>query len=263
MTTPITLAALALLSVSNGTDPVSDQPVLPQDAEPQGDEAAEVEKEDPRWKGSVLLGISQVQGNAQNFSASMTADAVLEREMDRYTVNSFYHYVESEDELIARRAGLNGQYDYLAGEDYYYFGTAGAENDELANRDLRWWAGGGAGYTLYDEENFTLNTKAGVTYFVEEFSDGSDSEDVSLVLGYDLDYVMSAQTNFRQVFVAYPPVDAFEDVFLRLDSRIETSLTPSMLGSVQYVLDWDNSPAPGAKRDDHRILFSLGWSFGR
>ena len=254
MMSPSLVALSLVLATTSGSDP-SDVDVAP----PQDDAAAKT----PDWAGSVLLGLTETQGNSENFSASLSADAVREGETHRYTIKSFFSYVDQGGEITERKVGASGQYDFLAGEDYYYFATVGAEADDRANLDLRYFAGGGLGYDFYDREKFKLKGEAGLTYFVEEFDDGSDSDSIAAILGYDLSYFFSEETKLKQSFKAYPPVDEPSDVFLRLDTRLETKLTESMLGSVQYVVDWDNSPAVGAKRDDHRFVISLGWSFGR
>jgi len=34
-----------------------------------------------------------------------------------------------------------------------------------------------------------------------------------------------------------------------------------MFGQFQWVVDWDNTPAPGKKETDQRYLLSIGWKF--
>ncbi len=214
------------------------------------------------WAGSVNVGFTRVSGNTNTISGSMTANATRENGHNRYKVRSFYHYEKQEGVLNERNAGLVGQYDYLAGEDYYYFLLASIETDVKAMLDTRYVAGGGVGYTFIENDKTELNGQVGVTYFVEEFEDGSDSNEITLALGYDLKHAFSERTRFKQDFEAFPAVNDLHDVFMRLDSRLETNLTDRMLGAAQYTVDWDNTPAPGAENTDHRIVLTLGWSFG-
>jgi hypothetical protein len=34
-----------------------------------------------------------------------------------------------------------------------------------------------------------------------------------------------------------------------------------MYAQVQYVFDYDNTPADGKERDDHTLTLGVGWSF--
>jgi putative salt-induced outer membrane protein YdiY len=42
---------------------------------------------------------------------------------------------------------------------------------------------------------------------------------------------------------------------------MDVSMTEAMFLRVQHVLDYDNSPAAGAKNADNRIILTVGWSF--
>ena len=224
----------------------------------QDEEAAE-----PKWSGNVLLGITQTSGNTDNFTSALSFNAKKESAEDRYTVSAYHNYSTQDGSLSERKTGIGGQYDYLAGEDYFYFLNLGADRDDLANLDLRWYGGGGFGCDFVKSEKVDWSGQVGLNYFSESFADGSDNQTLAGNLGYDLEYRMNERTKFDQTFKAFPATDDVSDVFLRLDSRLSTNLTDSMLGSIQYVLDWDNTPAAGAKRTDQRIVISIGWSFGR
>ncbi|HED64368.1 MAG TPA: DUF481 domain-containing protein [Planctomycetes bacterium] len=223
----------------------------------------EAEAEAPKWTGSLLLGMTQTSGNTDNFTSAIVFDAKHETKDDRYTVFAYNNYSTQDGSLSERKSGLGGQYDFLAGEDYFYFLNLGAEKDDLANLDLRWYGGGGFGCDFIQTEKVSWSGQLGLNYFSESFADGTDNTSLSGNLGYDLEYRMNERTKFNQYFKAFPATDDVEDVFLRLDSRLSTNLTDSMLGSIQYVLDWDNTPAAGAERTDQRLVISIGWSFGR
>ena len=46
-----------------------------------------------------------------------------------------------------------------------------------------------------------------------------------------------------------------------VDSRLRCDLSDNLYGQVQWLFDWDNTPAAGAERADHRLLLSVGYSF--
>jgi putative salt-induced outer membrane protein YdiY len=226
------------------------------------DEEAPAE-EPPGWEGSLNVGLTEAQGNTEKTTASLSFDAKLEQEMHRYTLKARWYYEKDAGTITERVIKGSGQYDYLAGEKHYFFLTGGAGYDKEANIDLRYFLGGGLGYQFVDDEKAKFSAQAGVSYLVEEYGSGAgDSDELTLLVGYDFLYVFSEKTQFTQGLRAFPVIDDLDDVFLVLDSKLSTSLTDRMLGSIGHELEWDNTPAAGSKRDDNRIYVSLGWSFG-
>lgn len=220
------------------------------------------EEAQPSWVGSVLLSLIDTRGNTENQSAAIDVNAVLEREINRYTTKFYWLYSDQEGVLTERKAGASFQYDYLAGEDYYYTASAAIETDERADLDLRYRVGFGVGYDVLKSEKTDFSTELGLNYIQEEFDDGSDSDAIALNLGYDLEHRLNERTKFVQSFDIYPAIDDFHDVYARVETGISNQLSADMLASISSVFDWDNTPAAGAGRRDHRLVISLGWSFG-
>ena len=250
------LIGLAPSFVAGGDQPaVPTTPLVPfeisaQDAEPAS------------WEGAVLLSLIDTRGNSKNQSAALDAHAKLEEEKNRYTAKLYWLYSDQEGVLTERKAGASFQYDYLAGEDYYYTASAAIETDDRAMLDLRYRVGAGVGYDVIKSEKQDFSVEAGLNYIQEEFQDGSDNDVIALNFGYDWRYQLDERTKFEQSFDIYPAIDDFHDVYARLESGLSNQLSASMLASIRSVFDWDNTPAPGAGRRDHRLVISLGWTFG-
>lgn len=227
----------------------------------------ETERPKPYWSGTVNMGLTLTEGNSETLSAVFNADATREGEHDRYTLKSFWNYSEQVtngvEELTQRTAGLSGQYDYFPGEKWYLFGKAGVETNEQADLDVRYYAGPGVGYQFVKDEEKSFSGEAGLLYFNEKYDDGTDDDKIALNLAYDFDWKISPTTTFEQDLDAFPAIDDFDDVFVKVDSRLTTNLTKSMISTLQYVIDFDHTPAAGAKQTDHRVVFTLGWAFGK
>jgi putative salt-induced outer membrane protein YdiY len=229
------------------------------------DTAAEVKKE-PHWNGTVSAGATLTRGNTDTLSAAFLAEAKREAAHDRYTLKSFWNYSEQtvagSTSITQRNAGLNGQYDYFPGGKWYLLGKAGAETNDRANLHLRYYGGAGAGYQFVKNEKHALAGDGAIVYFKEEFSDDTEDDKVALNLGYDYDWKISPSAAFGHYVDAFPAIDDFSDVFVKVDNRLTMNLTKSMISTLQYVLDFDHTPATGTKQTDHRVIFTLGWSFG-
>ena len=242
----------------------------PQDAAAEGPKL-------PHWSGTVSIGSTFTRGNSETTTVAFAADAKREDEHDRYTLKSYLNYGEQrstdpfdpDDEigLTQRNAGLSGQYDYFPQEKWYLLGKAGIESNELAKLDVRYYAGPGAGYQFLKEEKHTLSGEGAIVYFKEEFegtqgAPETEDDKIALNLGYDYDWKISESAALGHYVDAFPAIDDFDDVFIKVDNRLTMNVTKSMIATLQYVLDFDHTPAPGAKQTDHRVIFTLGWTFG-
>jgi len=229
----------------------------------QEEEIADLNK----WKGSVNAGVTVTDGNTELTTLSAAGDATLRREKDRITLGAFWNFQETKNaasganEISQRTSGANAKYDYFLNERTYLFGQASAENNKLADVDLRATVGGGAGYQFIERENLKLSTEAGLAFVSEDYGSSPDSEYLSARGAYDVDWQVNEDVQVLHTGVVFPSLEDSEDVYVKLDTRARVTLTKSMFAQLQWVLDWDNTPAQGAKREDNRYLLSVGWSF--
>jgi putative salt-induced outer membrane protein YdiY len=276
--TGLSIGLLALLSPTIGRTPAGG-PLPPPGALAlaRADAAQEAATEGPKlphWSGTVSVGTTFTRGNSETSTVAFAADIKREDEHDRYTLKSYLNYGEQrstdpfdpDDDigLTQRNAGLAGQYDYFPQEKWYLLGKAGIESNELAKLDVRYYAGPGAGYQFLAEEEHKLSGEGAIVYFKEEFEDAANTEDdkIALNLAYDYDWKISESAALGHYVDAFPAIDDPDDVFIKVDNRLTMNVTKSMIATLQYVMDFDHTPAPGAKQTDHRVIFTLGWTFG-
>lgn len=230
------------------------------------DEGAD-EMVDPKWTGSVALGATFTSGNTETQAYNADANAELRRDVDRWTWKAFWNYATDRatgDEVVtARKAGTSLQYDHFLNEaeTTYVYGIGSVEHDSLAELDMRAILGAGAGYQFYEEPDFDLSGEFGLNYIVEDFSTDTKDDYIAARLAANLRKVLSEATTFTSSAEVYPSLEEADDVNAKWDSKLKSSLTESMFTSLQYVLDFDNTPSGGAERVDQRIVFALGWSF--
>ena len=229
----------------------------------QEEEIADLNK----WKGSVNAGVTITDGNTELTTLSAGGDATLRREKDRITLGAFWNFqqaknaVSGENEISQRTSGANAQYDYFLDERTYLFGQASAENNKLADLDLRATVGGGVGYQFIEREDLKLSAEVGLAYVSEDYGSSPDAEYLSARGAYDVAWKVNQELEILHTGVAFPSLEDSADVYVKLDTRARVTLTESMFAQLQWVMDWDNTPAQGAERLDNRYLLSVGWSF--
>ena len=231
------------------------------------DEAEADDMTDPEWTGSVSLGATFTDGNTQTQAYSGDAVAELRREYDRWTWKGYSNYATDKASgtkvVTTRKSGTSIKYDYFLTEDEktYVYGNAGADYDSLAGLDMRAVMGAGAGYQFYEEPDFSLAGEFGLVYVIEDLKTATKDDYVAARIAGNLHKTISEDTKFTSSVEVFPSLEDSNDVYGRWDSKLSTSLTEAMFASLQYVMDYDNTPNTGAERIDNRVVFSLGWSF--
>lgn len=256
---PLVLGALAALDAAPKAAPLP-VPVLVASLS-VFDDTAEDEKP-AGWTGSVTIGSNISSGNTDRATASATIDAARELDNDdRITLGFNWNYAEENDLRTQRRTGARGQYDSFLTEKTYWLAQLSAESDEQAGVDLRWTAGLGLGRQVLEDAEWKWSVEAGLSYFNEEFDSGADDSYLAARLASRSDWIYSEKTSFGNVIEIFPSLEGGDDVYGRSDTRITVNLTESMLGQIQWIWDWDNTPAMGHKRSDHLLLLTVGWAF--
>lgn len=223
------------------------------------------EAEEKGWTGSVVAGATISSGNTEKTQYSAAADGEKRVDDDRYSFGLFWNYaeeeIEGEDTTTQDHWGGKLQYDHFLTEKSYLLAQASVESDELADLDLRYTVGAGYGYQFRDDEDWKLAGEAGLAYYSEEFEDGTENDYIAARLASKATWNYSENLTFSQTAELFPSLEDSEDVYGKLDTRAEASLTDSMFARLQWVWDWDNTPAEGKERSDHLVQITLGWGF--
>lgn len=220
-----------------------------------------------KWTGSVAVGASYQDGNTDARSVNANANAEYRGEDDRWTATGFWNYGETKDqttndyELTARKAGLGVKYDYFVSKKLYVFANAGVETDRLADLQRRDFVGAGVGYQWREDETLKWGSEIGAGYFNETRYVSEDTDYISARAANNLDWKINDKSNLANTLTAYPSLEDKDDFFGRSDTRFKTSLTDTMFLQLQWVWDYDNTPAAGKDRNDHTVTLGLGWSF--
>jgi putative salt-induced outer membrane protein YdiY len=270
MIQPFVTAALWLAAnaLSSQPDPVAAQPR--DTAGAQAAPAPVAGPVAPEWTGSVTAGVLMTTGNSETRQANVTADAELKREKDRTTLGFLWVYGDNKNDpltndstLVDRKTFGRAKYDYFFAEKTYGYGMATAEGDLLQDISLRWTAGAGAGHQYLDTETWKFGVEAGVSYIDTDYRSptSTDTEDVAARIATNTAYKMNDTWSFLHTLEAYPSLEETDDFYGRSDARASAVLTKNMLLQLQWVVDYDNTPATGRERVDQRYLVSLGWKF--
>ncbi|MEO0649721.1 MAG: DUF481 domain-containing protein [Planctomycetota bacterium] len=240
-----------------------DEALTPTEVDPEGEVP-----EEPEWDGSIFAGATFADGNTETTSASLTFDAELRREKDRTTLNAFWNYADQTDtatnvsSIVERNVGGRAQYDYYFEEDLYGYTNAVFLSDTQKDLDLRLTLGVGLGYQWFEREELDFSVEAGLAYVDEDFEvDEFDEDYVAGRVAWNLFAQLTETTSFDQTLEATMSLENADDLIVRKTSNLKVLISETLTATLQYIVDYDNTPVSGNERVDQRVAVGVTWSF--
>ena len=215
----------------------------------------------PTWTGSITAGISATDGNTDVKKASATADARKELTGSRYTLGLTWNFSQESSLITQRKSFGKAQYDRFLTEKTYLLAQSSAEADVQAGVELRTTLGVGAGRQFLSTDEWSASGELGLTWFNQEDTGAAAQSYMAARLAYNWGWKPSERWEFLQSAEVYPSVEDGNDVYSKVDTRAKATLGENMFAQVQWVMDWDNTPAAGADRMDSLYLLTVGWKF--
>jgi len=229
---------------------------------------AKLNPEPVAWHGSALAGVDIERGNTVKTAANFGFDAVRRSEMDRMTFGASYTGERSQDadetgSHTTQRKMFGGlQYDYFVTKKLYAYGNARGEKDGIADLNLRFTAGVGAGYQWFETDTLKWNTEAGVSWVSENFSNDTPNNDyVAARLASNLEYLMYPGLTFFQRTRWYPSLEALDDQLVETATGLRYKLWGNFFGESKVLWVWDSTPARGKGQVDLAYLLGIGYGF--
>ncbi len=215
-----------------------------------------------KYSGQLDVGGTFNRGNSNDDQFSILGELTARTSQRRYTFGLVVNEGRSFGVTTVSNRRLQGQYDAFLNERDFLFVRARAEQDEMADLDLRAALGGGVGRQFIDNEATKLSAQVGVNYVNEAYADGNDQSFPTLSMGLKLDHQFFER---RLVYFQYMDVDTSmrdtSDTLLRTRLGLRVPITQGLNVSTQLNHDYANQPAAGKKKSDTALIFSVGYGF--
>ena len=232
---------------------------------------AQIAKVNPppvKWDGSVTSSLLFTRGNADTQTASIDARALRRSDDDRIRAETFWIAARQRDDVTGEwettARSLEGalQYDYYFSKRVYGWAQVKGKKDDVAELDLRFQAGAGAGVQWIESESLNVSTEAGLLWMSENFADATPDEDQAAVrAAYRVDgKPVDGVALFHDVELI-DGMDQSKDYLIDANAGVRVTLAGNLYTEAKVQLDYDRRPAAGAESTDIRYIFGLGWSF--
>lgn len=221
-------------------------------------------KEDGQWRAALGIAYTASGGNTRATTLSGMADAVRATAGDKTSLYASALYGSSQGTKTADQWRLGAKHDINLTSQFYVFGLAEGERDDIAALQSRATLGGGAGWKFFNTEALKFEVFGGAAYVADRFTtprliDGEVRRSYShgtLLAGEESVHKWGQSTTARQRFVVYPDLSNRGEFRATWDAGIAVPATQSMNLTAGVNIKHNSDPGSGVKRTD--TLFTTG-----
>ena len=221
-----------------------------------------------RWSGEGELGAFQSSGNTE--SVGIAASLKLKR-----TGIDWTHLVRLRADY-RRQNGATNREQYLAAyeprwqfdDDIFAYGLAQYERDRIQGFSARYSLSGGLGYKIVDSKALQLSLKAGPAYRVTEFTDGTSSNSLAALAGFDFDWQLLDRLKLTQDLNALAETGGEATIILErantsinLVTGLDFQVSDHLRSRLSYQVEYDSNPPPGKVSTDTHTRATLIYGF--
>jgi putative salt-induced outer membrane protein YdiY len=219
-----------------------------------------------RWTGNVVVGGTLTRGNTDtdDFNASLHLEHKTEK--DRLSFDAGYLYSREHIQGGGFHETQNNWFGEAKYEDFfnkklYGYGDVRAEQDVIADIDLRLTPGVGLGYQWIDTPKWKFNTEAGISWLYRSYSNDGSNESVSARLAYHLTGKLNDKVSVIHDFEYFPGLDRISNYYFNTDFGIRADITKTFFTQFKVEYRYDSQPAPGRGSNDLRYILGVGVNF--
>jgi putative salt-induced outer membrane protein YdiY len=231
-------------------------------------DVAQINRPPIKWTGTLTANFLVTRGNSHTDNFGGSLNAVRRSEQDRITLGAGYYYGREKDEdtgdenTTVDNWFVLGKYDYFFTKKIYSYASVRAEQDQIADLDLRLTASLGPGYQWYETPTLNFFTEAGPAWVYEDYRDQESEDHFALRLAYHVDWKPHKAVSLFHNLEWLPALDGpFDDYNLNADVGLRATILQGFFAEAKVELRYDSTPARGKEKDDVRYLFGIGWSF--
>jgi len=221
-------------------------------------------KEDGQWRAALGAAYAASGGNTRSTTLSGTADAVRATPGDKTSLYASALYGSTQGSKTADQWRLGAKQDWNLTSQFYVFGLAEGERDDIAALQSRATLGGGAGWKFVNTDALKFDVFGGAAYVADRFTaprviDGavrSSYRHATLLAGEESVHKLGQSTTARQRLVVYPDLSNRGEYRATWDAGIAVPATQSMNLTAGLNVKHNSDPGSGVKRTD--TLFMTG-----
>ena len=232
----------------------------------QAQDATSTEPPKPKWERSAFLGATITQGNSD--TELITANLLASKKgiKNEYSLGLDAAYGEVDSKKNEEILHGFAQYNRLFTERFFGYARVDGLHDGIADVEYRFTFSPGAGYYFIKTKDdakktaTSLSGEVGPSFIAEKV--GTERNNYfALRLAEKFEHKFSDTARVWEMVEILPQVDDWNNYLINGEIGAEASLTEKVLLRVAVTDTYDNEPAPGRKKNDVKVVSSVGYKF--
>ena len=214
-----------------------------------------------RITGQANAGLDVSRGNTDQDTYHVDAESIFRWVRDRFTVNGSGDLEKSNGVKTRQQAELGGKFDHFFNGKWYAFSSLLFEHNKFADLILRTTASAGSGYQVYESDRTNLSVEGGPAYVWQNFDRSQDDPYAAARWGLRYDQFLFKAWKVK-AFHRHSldwSLENSADYLFKSQTGLRVPIIDKLQATVQVNFDRDNTPAPGAKKNDHEYLLTGGY----
>jgi putative salt-induced outer membrane protein YdiY len=210
--------------------------------------------------GGANAGFLKTSGNTDVSSLRLDGELVARAAANRYSASGQINRTSDQGVETARNSTGALRYDRFINKRLYANASGIFTNDTFRDLDLRSALGLGLGYQIADNSRVKIGVEGGYGYVSEHFKVSPDNGYQALRETLSMDGFVGAK---RLVLFhrhdLYYGVTGDDNFFIQTRNGARVGLVGGLVATLQYDVDYSQTPAPGRKDTDQAVGFTFGY----
>lgn len=220
------------------------------------------------WSGQGQIGGFHTSGNSDNTGVTLSL-ALTRTGIDwTHRLRATADYQRSNGRTSREQLLAAYEPRYQVGKDLFGYALAQYESDRFQGFDSRYSLSGGVGYKLIDNKAAQLSVKAGPSWRLVEYLDGTSENAFGALAGMDFDWQLASRLKLTQDANLVADTGGSAAIFVDSTSTsvlvttgLEAQVSNSLSTRLSYSVDYDSNPPVGSVSTDTQTRFTLVYGF--
>lgn len=202
------------------------------------------------------------RGNTDNDELDYALESIWRSLEDRYTFRLNGENDETNNQKSADNWRMIGKYDRFIEGPWYWGANIGAEQDEFAELDLRYYMGPYMGRHFYDTPALTLDGELGLAYVHEQYFNSPTQEYIGA--NWNVHFQSDILSDASRVYVNHVGIwnlDTPSDIILNTTFGLAVPLWGSLEGAAEVLIEYDSGAVEGVENLDQTYNLRIGYTW--
>ncbi len=213
------------------------------------------------WSGLIDVGFRNTNGNSDTVGALLQGEAIRASEINELKLKGIFRYGENQSSVSEANWYTLGRYRHEIAGPVFAYGSAEFLQDRFKDINLNTILSAGLGVTILEEDWIDLSSELGAAWVRNDFRTNPDEDHVAGRLGADTRITLPLDLEFTDSLIYVPNFETTNDWQLRNEAAFSTAIAAGWKANVGMILEYDNKPEAGFRKDDETYYVGIGYKF--